>query len=255
MKWQKITLMFFLWAGYVLPIAASTHPTTWQSIAAGLEYAQLSDFPSFPNGYIHAFKINLAYYNLKIRFPQSEITLPELMQQEKAVLAINGGFFTSEFTPLGLRISQGQLLSPLRPITWWGVFYIIGKRAAIVSQKNYQPNKIVDFAIQAGPRLLDNQHIPKLKPDIDYRTALGVTRTGQIILLATENLMLSTGDLAAIMQRPATAGGLDCVEALNLDGGHSTQLYTHLQNLSLQVKSYTPVADSILVVPKDVVPQ
>jgi exopolysaccharide biosynthesis protein len=71
-----------------------------------------------------------------------------------------------------------------------------------------------------------------------------------VILLATENLLLSTTDLATIMRNKTADGGLECVDAINFDGGHSTQLYTRLQNFNLQVPSFTAVADAVLVSPR-----
>lgn len=166
------------------------------------------------------------------------------------MLATNAGFFTPELKPLGLRITDSQLLNPFKSITWWGVFYIQNKKAYLVTSNNYKPNPNISFAIQAGPRLVSKgQVITELKPDIDYHTAIGITTSGKIILLAVENALLSTTDLAELMQRSEKEGGLDCVEAMNLDGGHSTQMYTKLPDFSLAVSSYTQVADAVLVVP------
>jgi uncharacterized protein YigE (DUF2233 family) len=250
-KRHLLPLLLGLW---VCPMLLAA-PTAWKTVAPGLEYAQIGNFTGFPNGYIHAFRIDLNYYQLSIGFTQqgneANLSLPQLMHQQNAILATNGGFFAPGYKPLGLRISQGQGLSPLKLISWWGVFEVSTQgHAQIVSQKNYRPDNNRGFAIQAGPRLLENGAIPRLKLDIDYRTALGITKTGRVILLATDNLMLSTMDLATTMQRPEAAGGLGCVDAINLDGGHSTQMYTQLVDFSVQVPSYTPVADAVLVLRK-----
>lgn len=234
--------------------ACYSAPTVWQTLAPGLSYTQISHFPAFPQGQVHAFQIDLRHYRFSIHLTQNHdqsvpMSLPELMPQQNAVIAVNGGFFSPEYKPLGLRISGGQLIKPLKPTAWWGVFFIKDSRARVVSQKNYSADIHPDFAIQAGPRLLDQGIIPKLKLDIDDRTALGINRAGKVILVATNNLMLSTVELARLMQRSEAEGGLGCVEALNLDGGHSTQLYTRLPNFSLQLPSYLPVADAILVTP------
>ncbi len=241
--------------GCWLATVATATPTAWQTVAPGLEYTRLGGFTEFPDGYIQAFRIDLNHYNFAIgitkRANDLNFNLADLMHAQKAVLATNGGFFTPELKPLGLRVSQGQQLSPLRSTTWWSVFFIAANRAQIVNWKNYQENPAVNFAIQAGPRLLINRAIPQLKPDIDFRTALGINQAGQIILLATENLLLATGDLAQIMRRSTAEGGLDCVDAINLDGGNSTQMYAQMPNFNLEVPSYTTVADGVLVIPKD----
>ncbi len=249
--WQMVCIC--LWGCLLVSMGALAAPTSWQNLQPGLEYARISGFPGFPEGSLQVFRIDLKYYDLKLASTQEgnqSSLIPDLMQQNDAVIATNGGFFSPEFKPLGLRISEGQILNPLKGTDWWGVFFIAQQKAGIVARGSYQPAIHADFAIQAGPRLLIDGAIPKLSPNIDLRTALGITQSGQVILLATDNVLLSTSDLADIMRRTAAEGGLDCVFALNLDGGHSTQLYTRLSNLSLQVPNYAPVADAILVVPR-----
>ncbi|HVV69886.1 MAG TPA: phosphodiester glycosidase family protein [Gammaproteobacteria bacterium] len=249
---QFINIFLMVWC-VIASVSIWAEPTRWQTVQPGLEYTRISDFPGFPGGSIHAFRIDLKYYNFKLALTQKAdqtSQIPELMQQQGAVIAVNGGFFSPEFKPLGLRISEGQELNPLKGTPWWGVFYIVGQQAHIVARNAYKPNTLSDFAIQAGPRLLVDGVIPGLSPNIDFRTALGITEQGQVILLATDNVLLSTAGLADIMRRSSANGGLACIAAINLDGGHSTQLYTRLKNLALQVPSYAPVADAILVMPR-----
>ena len=85
---------------------------------------------------------------------------------------------------------------------------------------------------------------------MDTRTALGITVDNKIILLVTQNIFFSTLTLAELMQKPQEQGGLDCIEAVNLDGGHSTQIYATLPDFSLNISNSSNVADAILVIPK-----
>lgn len=255
---MKVILWKCLFTALISFIFASTalanHATVWRTITPGLEYTRIDGFANFPQGYVHAFRINLDQYHLTSSLVPTDNT-PEtnfyrLMKAESAVIATNGGFFTPELKPLGLRISDAQLFNPLKSISWWRVFFIRDKKAYLVTQENYQPDSRITFAIQAGPRLVtDGDVVSKLKIDIDAHTAIGITKDGQIILLATENILLGTTDIAELMQRSEKEGGLNCREALNLDGGHSTQMYTKLPELSLTVSSHAQVADAILVVP------
>ncbi len=206
---------------------------------------------------MHAFRVDLQHYHFKtLPFPAgsflSSQNFQTLMRTQNAVVASNGGFFTPALEPLGLRVTLGEILSPLKTISWWSVFYIQNKTAHIVRQKYYQPKQSVEFAVEAGPLLVANgKVIPKPGAKVDARTAIGITTDGKVILLATENLLISVSDLAAVMQRAEKQGGLDCVDALNLDGGHSTQIYAKLPNFSLQVLSHSRVADAVLVVPNN----
>ena len=219
-----------------------------------MSYTELLVNNQLYNGILYAFKINPEDYQFKLAITHKKQqplnSIEKLVNQDHAVLAINGGFFSPEFLPLGLRISDGKIKNPLKHISWWGVFYIKNNKAKIVSQKSYKPSKNINFAIQSGPRLIINGRIPNLKPGIDNRSALGITKDGQIIIVATENAPISTSELAKIMSTPTSQGGLGCIYALNLDGGRSTQLYAKIKNFSLLIPGFSPIADAILVVPK-----
>lgn len=252
-KTKQYFAILTCWLISVLAIADQP-ATSWHSIMPGLEYTQLQGFANYPNGTVHAFRINLKDFNFRLAFTQQydqSLDLQDIMQQQHAIIATNGGFFTPEMKSLGLRIDNGQELVSIRPVNWWGIFYTQANKAYIVTRQQFTPKMGADFAIQAGPLLIINGNIPnKLKPMLASRTALGINSKGQVILLATENLILSTQDLAQVMAAPESAGGLNCMDAINLDGGGSTQMYTQLKNLNVQVPGTSLVADAILIVPR-----
>src|SRR5262249_13033419 len=149
---------------------------------------------------------------------------------------------SSELEPLGLRVKAGTVKNPVKPVSWWAVFYIANGHAYIVPQKTYKTKPSITFALQSGPRLIINGKIPSLKPGFDARSALGITRDGKLIILATQ-VALSTLQVANIMQMPENQGGLNCSDALNLDGGSSTQLFAKINDFVLDVPGLTSVTD------------
>ena len=225
---------------------------TWHQAAPGLFYVELHPKSRYPLGKIHAFKIDLLRYQLTAtlarEFKQPLATARYFTKKNPSLITTNGGFFTPSLQPLGLRINNKEVKNPLKTISWWGVFYTQGNHAFIVSSRAYKPNPSVDFAVQGGPRLIINNRIPRLKPGRDERTAIGITHDGDIILLVTDNLPLTTKELAQIMRRKTYRGGLNCVNALNLDGGGSTQMYAHIHNLIVHVVGLTGVTDAVQVV-------
>jgi uncharacterized protein YigE (DUF2233 family) len=232
---------------------AHAAPLQWQQLAPGLEYTNIDSFVSMTGRGIQVFRFDLQHYQLQLAFNNKAErlqTVEQLVEANDAVIGINGGFFTPEMKPLGLRITDGQLHNPLHNASWLGVFFTQGKHAFIASPKDFHINKNIDFAVQSGPRLLVNGQILPLKPGMDNRSALGITQSGRIILLVTRNFPISTEGLAKIMQAPADQGGLNCVDALNLDGGSSSQLYARTNEFSLSVPSFAIVSDAILVIPK-----
>ena len=106
------------------------------------------------------------------------------------------------------------------------------------------------MAIQAGPRLIINHRIPSLKDGDAERTALGITKNNQLIIVVTEKNPMSTTRLAEIMRRSEDKDGLACQYALNLDGGHSTQLYANVNDFSLQLPGFSTIPDALIIVSK-----
>lgn len=229
-------------------------PTQWQTLEPGLQYTQVYPTPTFPLGAVHAFRIDLKKYRLDLAFTQNTsrplILVKDLVQTQRALIGINGGFFNPKLMPLGLRIKEGQQISPLKKTSWWGVFYIKNKRAYIVTQKKFVKSKKIMFAIQSGPRLVINGQVPPLKPGWSFRSALGITNNGKIIIAITDHLPMSTRNFANVLRTSIQKGGLGCINALNLDGGSSSQLYAEVNNFQLDIPSFAPVSDAILVFPR-----
>lgn len=223
----------------------------WKELAPGLKYTELHPYPNYRNKKLHAFQIDLSNYKLSSQLAshhhQKTIFINRSTIKPNALITINGGFFMPNFKLLGLRINNGKILSPLKNISWWGVFVTQNNRAQIVSQQKYHYSSDISFAIQAGPRLIINGNIPKLKDGIAQRSALGITKNGKVIIAITENLSLTTRELAKIMKKSQAQGGLACNNALNLDGGSSSQLYAHIGSFYLNIPSLRPVADMIVV--------
>lgn len=239
----KMLLVFLFSANPILSFADET----WQSLGKGIAYLDLNASLLKPWSHIHVFRIDPEQYQFQLLSAKSKAkrntSVHEAAYKENALLAINGGFFDNDYRPLGLRISQYRQINPLKRISWWGIFYIQNNRPSIKSVKYFKPSRQINFAIQSGPRLIIDNQIPSLKPGIAERSALGITKDNQIIVLATENHALSTSELAEIMKEAP----LSCTDALNLDGGKSTQLYANIENLKLSVRGYSYVSDVVLV--------
>ena len=88
-----------------------------------------------------------------------------------------------------------------------------------------------------------NGQVPTLRPGLANRSALGIDKHGKVIVVVTENLPISTSDLAHILAAPP----LNCVDALNLDGGSSSQLYAKIDRFKLDVPGFSQVSDAIVV--------
>lgn len=238
---KKIIIIFI---GFYLQTSMAL---SWTKIAPGIEYQDLNTQSLTNWSHIHVFRIDLKYNKLRIAMARDlnheHAYASEFAEHTHALLAINGGFFDKKFNSLGLRISQHKQLNPLKYISWWGVFYIKDNTPHLSNVHDFNNTQNLDFAIQTGPRLLVKGHIPSLKPGFAERSALGITQDGRVIILATENLPMSTSWLAERMK----ASPLNCTDALNLDGGSSTQMYAHVDAFKINVPSFASVSDAIVV--------
>ncbi len=250
---QKLTQLIVLCLIFTGITTAFARPVVWRPIAPGLEYSKMAILEAGGQGSIHAFRIDLNQYQLHLTFAKDyqrdAASVKTLAEYAHALLAINGGFFSPAYQPLGLRIQAGKVRAPLKNTRWWGIFYIQDNRPYIVSQRQYHYNRRIQFAVQSGPRLVINGRIPNLKHNFDERSAVGITTNGKIILAATENVPITTRQLADIFKRSNRDGGYNCPNAINLDGGSSSQLYARMPGFSLHVPNFSAVTDAITVTP------
>lgn len=219
----------------------------WRQLAKGIEYQDLGNSLLKPWSHIHVFRINPKDHQFSLVFAdalsQKNASIDEYAHYSKPLLALNGGFFDQQYKPLGLRITNNKQKSPMKRISWWGVFYIQNNKPAVSSIHHFYKNSNINFAVQSGPRLLINGRIPSLKPGSAQRSALGITKDNKIIVLVTDNASMTTTELAQLFKAPP----LSCSNALNLDGGNSTQLYANIDGFKINVHGFSNISDAIIL--------
>ncbi|AHE67699.1 phosphodiester glycosidase family protein [Legionella oakridgensis] len=222
----------------------------WRELAPGIQYRDLSASVLNPWSHIHVFRIDLKKNQFDLvmakQLSQKHASTDEFARHSDALIAINGGFFDRDYHSLGLRISNHQQHNPLKRISWWGIFYIKGQKPHLSGPRQFRHDRNIDFALQSGPRLLVDGQIPPLKPGIAERSALGITSNNDVIILVTDNTPMTTKTLAELMKSPP----LNCKDALNLDGGSSSQLTANIGSFQLNVHGFSNISDAVIVRPR-----
>jgi uncharacterized protein YigE (DUF2233 family) len=236
---------------FLLPLlAALAAPAraelVWRELAPGLEYAALS-VPAAGDAVAgHAFRADPRRVRVAVldarREGRARASARELRAEGAALVAVNGGFFDEHGAPLGLVVSDGVQRNPLRRVDW-GVFALRGGAASIVHTREYVAAPDVAAALQVGPRLVVAGRPTQLKPQVSRRSALCVHPDGRVTLLVTG--ALEAGALARFLAPPAGEAGLACRDALNLDGGPSTQLSARAGDFALEVAGGWPVPNAV----------
>ncbi len=213
----------------------------WRVVAPGIRAASVLE------GGGQAFELDLEIVRLDAVEARARrrrtASVKELAAGTGARVAVNGGFFDEKAASLGLLVSGGKRLSPLRKADWGVLFVTPQRESRIVHTRDFDKELTVEFAIQAGPRLVVDGKPLTLKPQWDRRTAVGVRPEGRHLVVLVTAIPVSLADLAQLMGE-----GLGCSEALNLDGGSSTQLWSDLEGVEPVVGF--AVANGVVVVPR-----
>jgi L-fuculose-phosphate aldolase len=220
-------------------LAQAADPAGWRTVDRGVEHLRVADADA------DLVRFDLQQFRVDVVVPGAgrPLSAAELRKQRGGVLAVNGGFFDTDGRPLGLRISAGKRIIPLRAVVDWGVLTLRDQGAAIVHSRDYakqDPAGISD-AIQVGPRILIDGRAPGLKPQAARRTAVAVDKTGRFLTFVVARKRVEASALAAVLARL----GFD--RALMLDGGPSTQLSAAIGTLQLEIPGGYPVPDGLVV--------
>lgn len=221
----------------------------WKEIAPGLAYSDvhinISDNPQVPlNKDLILVKIDPKKYSFTIyeNFePENAKTIREIHEQTNSILTFNGGFFTEDFKPTGLLISNSQILRDKSYADLLDGILTIEKNGNtgffshqdLKSDPQITPQKY-DFAIQNGPVLINQYGQIEITKDTGKkasRTAIGIDKEGNIILIILKQSLLNTDNtvslyiFAHLLKEIAPIKDLGLHSVLNLDGGPSTGLF------------------------------
>lgn len=166
-------------------------------------------------------------------------------ERSGAIAAVNGHFFDPSYKPLGLLVSDGKELSRLRRVDH-GIFTIADGKPGLQHAKRYTAPADLEFAIECGPRLVVDGKAVDLKQSRARRTALAYDAEGRVLVVASTGVV-TLRDLATVLARPAAAGGLGAIGALNLDGGSSTMFDLASRGRRISIRSAVQVPVGVFV--------
>lgn len=242
----SFTLLLFL------PQSSRSVPQSlnWKVLASGLEYGIMEFRTGLYRTDIRLKVLKVDPYQYPVRIIQSKdynekkLSVKEFSRKSGAIAAINGGFFLSNYEPVGLIIQNHVVLNQMSRADW-GIFLIEKGEPKIIHTREYQYNPHISQALQVGPRLVVNGRVVKLKNQVSRRSALGITKDKKLIFVISDASVVYADDLAKIMRLSFSEGGLGCESALNLDGGPSSQFYLNYNGFEDSVEGGWEVPNAI----------
>jgi len=179
-------------------------------------------------------------------------SLAAVMKREKYACGVNGGYFDTEFKPIGLRVADATTFSPLRRahlIT--GILLQSDRGIDVVRVGDFSRTKKIIAAIQSGPFLVEgNKRIRGLNDSQPARrTFAGIATHDRALLGVCSDVSL--GQLANILATVPITADSKIRRAMNLDGGSSSAFWFAREDGSaFSIAGRKPVRDFVAVVPK-----
>lgn len=243
---KRILLILALCAigGWLFLHQEKPRQPVWQPVADGVEWRKMQiKNAGFLNADVEVCVLRFTPNHLHVATGQLQ-TAQQWRQSTRSLAVVNGGFFDEKNHSLGLRQSGGKEITHLRHADW-GVFFIQNGKAHILHTKDFQniPKSGISEAVQCGPRLVVDGHPTDLKDQWARRTGVGIDANGKV-LIAVSDHELSLRQWASFWAAPQ---GLHCHQALNLDGGGSTQLSLDSPAVKANIDGSWPVPDVLTV--------
>lgn len=248
---KPLLLLFCLLLGMVPEIVLGEQ-IKWRELALGLEVATLGGDGLLPYESVFVRASANSFQPRIVRaaeFGKKRWDARSACLAARSAVCINSNFFDENGDPLGVVISQGTLFQKLHKggNTLSGILSITKRGASIVHRNDFYAESVLE-ATQAGPRIISmGKSITGIKDDSSSRRS-GVCIDDEnrlIFYLASRRLMgVRIEELQSLLRQD----GISCREALNLDGGGSSQLFINprfipegMSDPSIQGKDPVPV--------------
>jgi Phosphodiester glycosidase len=219
------------------------------TVAPGIAHATFQVRPDGSEAFSgHAFNVELDVAELRLVSaggPTSRRTVEEIVAPYPAVVAVNASFFDTEGRAMGLAVDDGRMMATGKRRSW-GALVIDDTHARIVLGAEIKDDHAHRLVVQGIPRLVVGGKVPPLKPQLAERTA--ICAKGSVVVLVVSTKAEST-PFARFLADPPDQGGLGCGDALNLDGGPSTQLVVKLPGMTLSFPRGWGVPNALVVAP------
>ena len=178
-------------------------------------------------------------------------SLAETMQRENAIAGVNGGYFDVDHKPLGLLISDGQMVAPMRKAKLFsGVVSAVSGRVQIQRTAEYLSKTKPTAARQCGPFLVERgAPVPGLNATrAARRTFVAIAGPETATIGYTSHLTLA--QVSEVLATPGVIPEVKLQRALNLDGGSSSAFWFSGEGAPFSIREQKTVRDFIAIVPR-----
>jgi exopolysaccharide biosynthesis protein len=217
-------------------LSAALSADDWTRVTEGVDYRNFTGDAMN----VHVARIDLTSGNLRIvATPESQrrARVSDFAKKNKAIVAINGDYFTKEFQPIGLIAGPCGPWKGSKDTTREGVIAIGDGRAKIFPQKDVldQPEEWMEAIVSGWPMIVKScaPLTASELPGSDGftrtphpRTAVGVTKDGATMyFVVAEGRRDGVPGMTLARLARFMSDELGVCAAMNLDGGGSSAMW------------------------------
>jgi uncharacterized protein YigE (DUF2233 family) len=182
--------------------------------------------------------------------PQQSSDLASAMQRANAVAGVNGGYFTPEYAPVGLLVSDGRTIAPQQKARLLsGVVSVVNGRVNVQRVAEFSMKSKPQQARQCGPFLVErSKAVPGLNDTRPARRTFVAVAGGDHALVGYSS-HVTLAQLGRILATPGLMSGITVQRALNLDGGSSSGFWFGGAR-PFSIREQKSVRDYLAVVPR-----
>jgi uncharacterized protein YigE (DUF2233 family) len=194
-------------------------------------------------------RLDLAEVQLRVAYaPERPRALRGWFDETQSLLAINGGFFDTQYRGTALVIADGEASGT--SYEGFGGMLAVTPAGSValrpLRDQPYDPTEPLAQAMQSSPMLVFPGGAPAVVEDDGRRarrTAVALDRAGHLLLIVSPTSDFTLSGFADWLSR----SDLDVDRALNLDGGSSTGLFLKAGILNERIDSLGPLPLVLLV--------
>lgn len=214
--------------------------TKWKSLEKGLDYRAIRCLGETDGLDLHVVRIDPEKWRFNAAISEVS-TAPAIADSKDAAFAINTNFFDKSRKAMGLVVRGGEEVRDARTSTWQSIFLIDSKnRPRIILPASWKDvRKNAEVAVQAGPRLVINNHVGKATNNYRAeRVGVCIQSDGDLLFFANpRDRKMHVREIARIAQRAEKEGGLACKNAMLFDGGHSVNFFVEGDGTRISVSN------------------
>lgn len=222
----------------------------WRTVALGVEVREQAVRPPRFRFPATARLVRLDPTLVKIHAhysPEVPITVEDWQRETRAIVVVNGGFFTPAQQSEGLMVGFGYEYG--LSYREGGMFYVQNGQVGLrdLTVEPYNDEEEFEEMMQSYPMLVRDGEAVHPYEDYRYnrRTAIGIDGLGRVVLMVFDEPVVSLNELSHWL----AVSDLELVMAMNLDGGSSTGMALATEHESILVNSQGPIPIVIAAYP------